>query len=225
MNAASRTVIATFITVWQVQICVPYSFAQDSSQSSNSNAKIIPAAPDAVGGGNPFQGLGRSDESAPSRRSQFESTPGPGSLGSSNPIPGSFNPNVPPDLPPAPSTLDPIDMQRAEEDKARELDARKKATEKEKQNAERPAGAPADTPLKRAVLEMQLKNYDKSLSHLDDILLTDPRNAEAHYLKAVVYVLTRKYDAAAREYRLTLENNPSQALSQKARTGLMKLAR
>ncbi len=72
---------------------------------------------------------------------------------------------------------------------------------------------------------MHLRNYDKSLSQLDDIITTTPKSAEAHYLKAVIYVLTRKYDAAASEYNLVLKNDPSTALSKKARLGLTKLAR
>jgi hypothetical protein len=223
--------------------------AQDSTSNqnqtpSNSTVRIIPPAPDAIGGGNPFQGLGRSDESAPSRRSQFESSSDssgssllPGSAGSSSSgfpssssgfppgsIPGSVNPNVAPDLPPPPST-DPIDLQREKEEKEKELDAQKKAEEKARQNAARPASAAADTPLKKALLQLQLRNYDKSLTLLDEIITTNPKNAEAHYLKAVIFVLTRKYDAAANEYRLVLKNDPSPTLSQKARTGLTKLAR
>lgn len=233
--------------------------AQDSTSNqnqtpSNSTVRIIPPAPDAIGGGNPFQGLGRSDESAPSRRSQFESSSDssasslfPGSTGSSSSgfpsspsgfpssssgfpssssgsIPGSANPNVPPDLPPPPST-DPIDLQREKEEKEKELDAQKKAEEKARQNAARPASVAADTPLKKALLQLQLRNYDKSLTLLDEIITTNPKNAEAHYLKAVIFVLTRKYDAAANEYRLVLKNDPSPTLSQKARTGLTKLAR
>jgi Tfp pilus assembly protein PilF len=131
---------------------------------------------------------------------------------------------VAPDLPPPPST-DPIDLQREKEEKEKELDAQKKAEEKARQNAARPASAAADTPLKKALLQLQLRNYDKSLTLLDEIITTNPKNAEAHYLKAVIFVLTRKYDAAANEYRLVLKNDPSPTLSQKARTGLTKLAR
>src|SRR5947209_3401149 len=82
-------------------------YANPNQSPSLNDVKIIPPSPDAIGGGNPLQGLGRSDESSPSRRSQFESSD---SIGSSNPSPGSVNPNVPPDLPPAPIT-DPIELQ------------------------------------------------------------------------------------------------------------------
>ncbi len=197
--------------------------AQDSNSGSNPSSNdphIIPPAPDAIGGGNPFQGLGRPDDGAQSRRSQFETDP----AGSSNPPPGSVNPNVPPDLPPAPTT-DPIELQREKEEREKELEAEKKAEDKEKERESKAPVAAANTPLKKAMLEMHLRNYDKSLSQLDDIITTTPKSAEAHYLKAVIYVLTRKYDAAASEYNLVLKNDPSTALSKKARLGLTKLAR
>ncbi|CAN5427933.1 hypothetical protein BH10CYA1_BH10CYA1_59570 [soil metagenome] len=197
--------------------------AQDSNSGSNpssNEAKIIPPAPDAIGGGNPFQGLGRPDEPAASRRSQFETDPS----GSSNPSAGSVNPNLPPDLPPAPTT-DPIELQREKEEKEKELEAQKKAEEKEKRGEAKSQASAADTPLKKAMLEMHLRNYDQSLSQLDDIIATNPKSAEAHYLKAVIYVLTRKYDAAASEYNVVLKNDPSPTLSRKARAGLTKLAR
>jgi tetratricopeptide (TPR) repeat protein len=139
-------------------------------------------------------------------------------------IPGSVNPNVPPDLPQPPST-DPIDLRREQEEKERELEAQKKAEEKDRQNATRPASAAADTPIKKALLELRLHNFDKSLSQLNEIIATNPKNAEAHYLRAVIFVLTRKYDAASNEYRLVLKNDPSPTLAQKARNGLIKLAR
>lgn len=190
------------------------------SQAQN-DVRIIPAAPDAVGGGNPLQGLGRNDENSPSRRSQFESVTG----GTSAPIAGSTNPNVPPDLPSAP--LDPIQLQREREEKEKQqLDAKKaEDSEREKEKLRNTPSAVVDTPLKKALLQINMHNYPESLIQLDDIIAAQPRNAEAHYLKAVVFVLTRKYDDAATEYQLVLKSDPTPALSSKARTGLMKLAR
>lgn len=220
----SKAVLVVGFTVFSVTVVsfnALSAHAQEASSgstSSSSDAKIIPPAPDAIGGGNPLQGLGRSDESAPSRRSQFETDP----AGSSNPPAGSVNPNVPPELPPAPTT-DPIELQREKEEKEKELEAQKKAEEKEKEREAKLPAAAADTPLKKAMLEMQLRNYDKSLAQLDDIIATNPKSAEAHYLKAVIYVLTRKYDAATAEYNLVLKNDPSPTLSRKARAGLTKL--
>lgn len=219
------SLIAVFVT--ETSVSAQYSYL--GANTNPDDAKIIPPAPDAIGGGNPFQGLGRSDEPAPSRRSQFESDPSGSSnspSGSSNPPAGSVNPNVPPDLPPAPTT-DPIELQREKEEKEKELEAQKKAEEKEreKENHSKSSIVAADTPLKKAMLEMHLRNYDQSLSQLNEIIATTPKSAEAHYLKAVIYVLTRKYEAAATEYHLVLKNDPSPTLSRKARAGLVKLAR
>lgn len=225
-QGATIKIQAVFVVSLAVVLIIGTSgSAQNSYLGANTNpddTKIIPPAPDAIGGGNPFQGLGRSDESAPSRRSQFEADP----AGSSNPPAGSVNPNVPPDLPPAPST-DPVELQREKEEKEKELEAQKKAAEKEreKENGSKSPTLSAETPLKKAMFEMHLRNYEQSLLQLDDIIATTPKSAEAHYLKAVIYVLTRKYDAAAAEYNLVLKNDPSATLTRKARSGLTKLAR
>jgi tetratricopeptide (TPR) repeat protein len=215
----ARAVIPTtcaVIIVTCAAITVPSAYAQ-----SSNNARILPADPDAIGGGNPFQGLGRQDDSAQNRRSQFESSD-PST--SATPPPGSVNPNIPPDLPPAPPT-DPIEIQRDKEAKEKELEDQKKEEAKEKANAEKPPNSLADTPLKKAILEMHLHNYEQSLTHLDNIIATNPKNAEAHYLKAVIYVLTRKYDAAAAEYQQVLKSAPSPTLSRRAKAGLTKLSR
>lgn len=215
VRGARAFIIATFMTLHAVP-----ALAQNMN-----DARIIPASPDAIGGGNPFQGLGRNDEASPSRRSQFES-PDPPSA-SNSPIggtAGSTNPSVPPDLPPAPST-DPIELQRQQEEKEKELEEQKKLEAKEKDHERNQKLAPAiDTPMKKALLEMHLHNYSESLTQLDEILAKSPRDAQAHYLKAVVFVLTRKYEAAEKEYRLVLQSAPSEILTRKARAGLVKLA-
>lgn len=215
------------------------SFAQSglnnsSSNSNNSNSgtssdaltRIIPAAENAIGGGNPLQGLGRPDDSGPSRRSQFEAPDSASPSSSSSAIPGSTNPNIPPDLPPPPS-IDPIDVQRDKEEKEREAEELKKQENRalEKEEAAKIPNPAIDTPMKKAMLEMHLHNYDACISQLDDILMHNPKSAEAHYLKAVAYVLTRKYGDAEKEYRLVLSNGASERLSQKARNGLAKLTR
>ncbi len=192
-------------------------------QAQYSNEpRILPPPTDAVGGGNPLQGLGRTDDSTPSRRSQFESS----DPSTSTPPAGSFNPNIPPNLLPEPST-DPIQLQREKEEKEKELEAQKKeeAKEKEKEGAAKSPSTVIDTPLKKALLALHLRNYEQSMAELDSIVETNPKNAEAHYLKAVILVLTRKYEAAAEEYRLVLKSAPSPTLSRRAKIGLSKLSR
>ena len=79
--------------------------------------------------------------------------------------------------------------------------------------------------MRRALLDLKTAQYDQCLAKLDQILSQDPHNAQAHYLKAVVYVMTRHYSQAAAEYRETLKNNPGPDLGERARSGLAKLNR
>ena len=56
---------------------------------------------------------------------------------------------------------------------------------------------------------------------LDDRVM---KNAEAHYLKAVLYVMTRRFSDARSEYETVLRNSSSADLTRRAKTGLAKLA-
>jgi hypothetical protein len=56
-------------------------------------------------------------------------------------------------------------------------------------------------------------------------LRTDSENANAHYLKAVVLVLSRRFSDARNEYLVTLKYSRSAELTNRARVGLSKLAR
>jgi hypothetical protein len=87
------------------------------------------------------------------------------------------------------------------------------------------SGAKADTPIRRALSDLQGRNFDACVNKLDAILQVEPRNAQAHYLKAVVNVITRHYTQAAIEYRAVLQNSPTAELSSLAQSGLSKLAR
>lgn len=206
----NRLRIQTWPKALCVLLCAGPALAQSAPDSVPSttpsyDAKIIPPAPEAPGGGNPFQGLGRPDDPAASRRSQFESSDSNASATD-------------------PSKTEPTDVKTEENDKEKEKEAKKK--EEEKNDAASKVASPLiDTPIKKAVLDLQLHKYDDSLSTLNQILSTNPRNAEAHYLKAVVLVLTRHYTDAETEYRLVLKNAPSQKLTKRAKEGLTKLAR
>ncbi len=215
LRVGGRTQVLCFVTV-----CLIYSSLNTvpavKAQYSNE-PQILPPSTDAIGGGNPLQGLGRTDDSTPSRRSQFES--------SDPSTAGSVNPNIPPNLPPEP-TSDPIQLQREKEEKEKELEAQKKeeAKEKGREGAAKLPSTMVDTPLKKALLALHLHNYEQSMAELDNIVEANPKNAEAHYLKAVILVLTRKYEAAAEEYHLVLKSAPSPTLSRRARIGLSKLS-
>ena len=85
--------------------------------------------------------------------------------------------------------------------------------------------AKENTPMRRALADLRSGRYEDCLVKLNEILRSDPSNAQAHYLKAVTYVMTRHYPQAAEEYRNTLANSPDLEISKLARQGLAKLGR
>ncbi|MGH9549482.1 MAG: hypothetical protein ACRD3W_08905, partial [Terriglobales bacterium] len=58
----------------------------------------------------------------------------------------------------------------------------------------------ATLPLKRALADLKAKHYEDSLTKLNKILESNPRDAQAHYVKGVVLVITRRYPQAIAEY-------------------------
>jgi hypothetical protein len=87
-----------------------------------------------------------------------------------------------------------------------------------------PSPAVADTPMRRALSAVRLAKYDQALTMLSQILQSDPGNSQAHYLKAVAFVMTRHYSQAADEYRQCLKLNPAPDIANRARAGLAKLS-
>jgi TolA-binding protein len=87
-----------------------------------------------------------------------------------------------------------------------------------------PSPAIADTPIRRALSALRLAKYDQALTMLSQILQSDPGNSQAHYLKAVAFVMTRHYSQAADEYRQCLKLNPATDIANRARAGLAKLS-
>jgi len=88
-----------------------------------------------------------------------------------------------------------------------------------------PVAAKDNTPARRALSEMRLGRYDQCLTLLNQIIQDDPHNSQAHYLKAVVFVMTRHYSQAADEYRQCLKLNPAPDIAKRAQDGLAKLNR
>lgn len=264
---------------------------------------MIPPDPTAIGGGNPFQGLGRTDDPAPSRRSQFEAMPTSYSgsiLGGSSTFPtgSTFGDNFGSAFPaatggspmpaaggysnsafpaatggspfpaangsgafpaaagyagtafpaaggsaesafpaaagytggPAQNTqldglLSPDGVYRPPDSVVQEQ--AKKQKEKEEKDAQRtkiPLGL-IDTPLKKAILELQLHEYDKCLDSINQALSMDETNAQAHYLRGVLYVVTRRFSDARMEYETALRYSQSPDLTRRVRVGLEKLSR
>lgn len=189
---------------------------------------ILPPAPDAIGGGNPLQGLGRPDDPGPSRMDQFnppgtvdtsregtdtasDTTPGdvpnPGQIeGDKNQAAGNSNPENPGSLPPEPDasgqfpTQIPNQLQQAP-----------------------PPGRP-DTPLGRALSLIDRKKFATAAESLQEIIRKEPDNPVAHYLMAVTQVYLRNNEEAIRQYQWVIEHSPDETIKELGRRGLAKLS-
>ena len=85
------------------------------------------------------------------------------------------------------------------------------------------APASAYDPIREALFEMRMKQYDKALATVNKVLAGNPRHPQAHYVKAVVYVMMRQYGQAAGEYREVLRLVPNSQLGKLAEEGLKKI--
>jgi len=216
----SEDFVSGLATAYQIDAAQPRGSAPlRQCLIAQDNPTILPPDPSAIGGGNPFQGLGRADESAPSRRSQFESLPTGGNFGA-----GGQSDSATAQSPPLGGFLTPDGFYHPPESVVQ--DEAKRQKDKDDKNKERTKLplSPADTPLKKAVLELQLRDYEKCLQSINQALSYDEKNAEAHYLKAVLYVMTRRFSDARSEYETVLRDTTSDDLSRRAKSGLLKLA-
>jgi hypothetical protein len=87
------------------------------------------------------------------------------------------------------------------------------------------SGGKASSPLEKAVEQIKLGRLPDALTTIDEVLRADSANANAHYLKAVVSVLSRRFTDAQAEYLATLKYSHNAELNNRARVGLTKLNR
>ena len=78
-------------------------------------------------------------------------------------------------------------------------------------------------PLRESISLMQANRLAESESLLTRELKKDPKNAQAVYIRATVYVRMRQYEKAATDYREVLKLSPTGDLAAKAKAGLTKL--
>lgn len=115
------------------------------------------------------------------------------------------------------------DTAAADKDKTADSDSVKdKQTEKEKEEAAKLAKQPYN-PLRDAVFLLNTKQYAAAFQLIGGVISKQPRNAEAHYVAAVILVGMRDYALAANEYNLVLQLVPGSELSRLAIAGLKKI--
>jgi hypothetical protein len=76
-----------------------------------------------------------------------------------------------------------------------------------------------------AIEQIKLGRLPDALTTINSVLRSDGENANAHYLKAVASVLSRRFSDARTEYMATLKYSHSAELNNLARVGLTKLTR
>ncbi len=183
--------------VWAVLLQLQGTLSLDASAQS-----ILPARPEAPGGGNPFEGLGRKDDPNPSRVTSGESDttndgalpPEPDASGSGRITPKKLKINKL-NLTPPPSPVIPEGFSSADD----------------------------KNPMKLAILHIGRKEYEPAHAMLIAIIKDDPQNLKAIYLEAVVLVHLKKYADAEKSYKKILERSSDDDLKKMAELGLKKL--
>lgn len=97
------------------------------------------------------------------------------------------------------------------------------AAEKEKEIARAQPASSVYDPIRDALFAVRMKQYDKALGTLNKVLSGNPSHPQAHYVKAVVFVMLRQYPQAATEYREVLRLVPNSDLGKRAQEGLKKI--
>jgi tetratricopeptide (TPR) repeat protein len=178
------------------------AFLQPVLTLEASAQSILPARPEAPGGGNPLEGLGRIDDPNPSRVTTGESDtandgalpPEPDAAGSGRITPKKLKINKLNLIPP-PSPVIPEGFSSADD----------------------------KNPMKLAILHIGRKEYEPAYAMLIAIIKDDPQNLKAIYLEAVVLVHLKKYQDAEKSYKKILERSSDEDLRKMAELGLKKL--
>jgi RNA polymerase-binding transcription factor DksA len=272
-------------TLWPAQNQTTSPNLYSNSASQVIGPTILPEAPGTVNGGNPFQGLGRPDDTGPLRANPIQqympgiNTNGLFSTGSSLPStpaveqpgfggqagfssnntsndPGTINPALIQNLNPLPqsqpgdnannqarSTSDTtgdirapqIDPQSAKSKNDKEENSNSESglfvdklltkSHQSRSKSTRDATSREVNQLAMALKEMNSGNYTKCLETLDSIIKSEPKNAQAYYVKAVTNVFMRDFAHARQNYEMTLRCTNDEELIAKTKAGLQKLGR
>ncbi|MCW5824781.1 MAG: tetratricopeptide repeat protein [Cyanobacteria bacterium TGS_CYA1] len=163
---------------------------------------ILPARPEAPGGGNPLEGLGRPDDPNPSRAL----------------APDVDTTNDGAKKPPSDTTGS--EIVRA---KKRRVHSPQLVPPPSPVVMEGFSSADDKNPMKQAILHIGRKEYEKAQAALTALIADDPDNLKARYLEAVVFVHRRKYLEAEKAYKKVIELSNDEDLKKMAELGLKKL--
>lgn len=102
--------------------------------------------------------------------------------------------------------------------------ADKKGKGGENEGKGRADGAPVYDPVRAALFELSSKRPAGALAHIERAVAKNPRDARAHYIRAVVLVELRRYSEASAEYRQVKRLAAGSELAQRAEAGLKNLS-
>ncbi|MDQ5963886.1 MAG: hypothetical protein QG625_40 [Cyanobacteriota bacterium erpe_2018_sw_39hr_WHONDRS-SW48-000098_B_bin.30] len=187
----------------------PFALAQNSLAQS-----ILPPRPEAIGGGNPFEGLGRPDDPNPSRIDEVNGVP------KDTVVTGSEGP------PPGPEGESAEDLLKANQPKVKEPKAEpKKSLIKPALDSPQPGGLASmpEPAAKLAINELRSGRYEEALKHLKILSHIHPQAPEVDYLMGVACVMLLRFDHAKAHYLKVIQSNAPDELKELARKGLTKL--
>lgn len=209
-----------------------FSLGQPPVPAQSSGPAILPAREDAIGGGNPFEGLGRADDPNPSRVEKYQTqTP-------------AADAETAPAASPESSTKTPEADAAAREKPSQAGDKPPQTGDKPTQTGDKPTppgekkkeqrkwkllsepktlSAVPDPMVKEALREMQNGRYQDALRHLEGLKRLNPNAPELDYLMAVACVMSLRFEEAREHYEKVLQSQAPPELHDLARKGLNKL--
>ncbi len=225
-----------------------YSLAMACQANAQS---ILPPRPDAIDGGNPFEGLGRPDDPNPSRVGDFPelNTTQPASAADAAPPDPNLNPNLSPDpnsapaagigdTPGAAEALQKA-QQLAKEEGTSDIkgttdpDVAQKPGLLDPETTNKPAASKneasfftvvADSPIRTTLVDIREGRYEAALKQLKTMYERNPSAIELQYLMAVSSVMLRRNPEAIEHYRRVLDDRLAPLrLKQLAQKGLDKI--
>ncbi len=209
---------------------------------------ILPPRPEAIGGGNPLEGLGRTDDPNPSRAADFPNlntlpTPTPDAISDAAPVdPNLSNINnlaAPPangaigNTPGADEALKKAQQLAKDEGDGRSEDDGPGSMfgndKSENNNASREANffkVVPDSPIRTTLVDIREGRYEAALNHLQSMYARNPAAIELQYLMGVSSVMLHRNAEAEVHYQKVLNDKLAPLrLKQLAQKGLDKLAR
>ncbi|MBX9666206.1 MAG: hypothetical protein K2X93_01250 [Candidatus Obscuribacterales bacterium] len=223
--------------------------------SDSASAQILPPHPDAPGGGNPIQGLGRNDDPYPARYKDFVQPPDKsanpeGETDSSHSTESSEaekSGEKPTEAAPGAGELERVlgagepqpgetPPGQARIPSPKELEKLREALEKHASHRSQPQLVPppppitspqatSTTPERTALAMIKVGHFQQAETKLRELVLNEPNNMHARYLLAITLVHSRKFQEARSEYAQVVQNSKNPNLVQLAQAGLEKLGK